>query len=52
MSLLLCKIIVFLMVKENLLTVSFGGGNDSEYYHNYAIGLIDKAAMTMMISFR
>lgn len=42
-SLLLCKIIVFLMIKENLLTVSFGGGNDSEYYHNYAIGLIDNA---------
>lgn len=43
MSLLLCKIIVFLMVKENLLTISFGGSNDSEYYHNYAIGLIDNA---------
>lgn len=42
-NLLFFKIVVFLMVKENLLTVSFGGGNDSDYYHKYAIGLIDNA---------
>lgn len=37
------KIIFFLIIKNNLLTLSFGTGNDADYYHAYAIGIVEYA---------
>lgn len=37
------KIVLFFMIKNNLITINLGGGNDSDYYHAYAIGITDVA---------
>lgn len=37
------KIFSFILVKTNLLQVSFGGASDADYYHEYAIGATDSA---------
>lgn len=33
------KIIFSILIKNNFLSISLGGGNDADYYHNYAIGI-------------
>lgn len=38
-SLIFFKTIIYILVKNEFILISFGGGNDSGYYHNYAIGL-------------
>jgi len=37
------KLIVFILLKNNILEISLGGGNDSGYYNAYAKGYIDVA---------
>lgn len=37
------KIIFSILIKNNFLSISLGGGNDADYYHNYAIGIYDVA---------
>lgn len=37
------KILFFTLVKNNFLKISLGGGNDADYYHSYATGMVDVA---------
>lgn len=37
------KIIVYILIKSNFLTIKLGGGSDAGYYHGYAIGIFDYA---------
>lgn len=32
------KILIYLLIKNNFLSISLGGGNDADYYHDYAMG--------------
>lgn len=41
--LLFLKFLFYFLVKESILSISFGGGNDADYYHGYAIGDFDVA---------
>lgn len=36
--LIISKIIVFYMIKNDFLNIGLGGGNDADYYHEYALG--------------
>lgn len=40
---IISKIIVFYMIKNDFLNIGLGGGNDADYYHEYAIGYADYA---------
>ncbi|PJI29645.1 hypothetical protein [Acinetobacter pseudolwoffii] len=40
---ILFKIIIYILVKNEILIISLGGGNDSDYYHSYALGYVDVA---------
>lgn len=42
-SLILLKIVFFIFVKADFIDFGLGGGNDSDYYHSYAIGYDDFA---------
>lgn len=42
-SLFFFKILIYFLVKSQFISISFGGGNDSGYYHGYAIGQEDFA---------
>lgn len=42
-SLIFFKIIIYFLIKNDFLSITFGGGNDSGYYHSYAIGQEDFA---------
>lgn len=35
------KIIFYYLIKNDYLSLGLGGGNDSDYYHDYALGYID-----------
>lgn len=35
------KVVVFILVKDGFFAINLGGGNDSDYYHDYALGYID-----------
>lgn len=37
--LILFKTFIYFLAKNEILVLNLGGGNDSNYYHNYAIGL-------------
>lgn len=41
--LIFIKIIFYFLIKNNFISFGLGGGNDSGYYHSYAIGMIDMA---------
>ena len=32
------KILIYFLIKNNFLAISLGGGNDADYYHDYAMG--------------
>jgi len=40
---LFLKLLLFILVNSGLLEVGLGGGNDSDYYHDYALGYEDFA---------
>nr|WP_218950005.1 hypothetical protein [Acinetobacter sp. YH12110] len=40
---LFLKLLLFILVNSGLLEVGLGGGNDSDYYHDYALGYVDIA---------
>ena len=40
---LFLKLLLFILVNSGLLEVGLSGGNDSEYYHDYALGYTDLA---------
>lgn len=42
-GLIFFKTIIYILVKNEFISISFGEGNDSGYYHNYAIGQEDFA---------
>lgn len=35
---LFIKVVLYFLIKSNILSISLGGGDDSDYYHAYAIG--------------
>lgn len=37
------KFCFYFLIKNNFISLSFGGGNDSGYYHGYALGYVDLA---------
>ncbi len=37
------KLIIYVSVKNNFISISLGGGSDANYYHSYALGYIDIA---------
>ena len=37
------KIIFYYLIKNDYLSLGLGGGNDSDYYHDYALGYVDIA---------
>ena len=37
------KIIFFILIRNNLLSISLGGGSDADYYHDYALGYANLA---------
>ena len=37
------KIFLFIVIKNDILSISLGGGNDADYYNGYAIGYFDLA---------
>lgn len=41
--LIFLKIIVFILIKNDFLEISLGGGSDADYYHAYTIGYEDTA---------
>ncbi|WP_416394433.1 hypothetical protein [Acinetobacter radioresistens] len=40
---LFLKLLLFILVNSGLLEVGLSGGNDSDYYHDYALGYVDAA---------
>ncbi|QIZ59031.1 hypothetical protein [Acinetobacter indicus] len=40
---LFSKIIIYFLVKNDYVSIALGGGNDSDYYHDYAVGYFDIA---------
>ena len=40
---LFLKLLLFILVNRGLLEVGLGGGNDSDYYHDYTLGYVDIA---------
>lgn len=42
-SLIFIKITFYSLIKNDYLSLGLGGGNDSDYYHDYALGYIDIA---------
>ena len=46
------KILGYFFVKSGILTLSFGGGSDANYYHAYAIGLADFAVNSWPVILR
>ena len=40
------KILLLLLIKNKLISLSFGEGSDAGYYHNYAIGQAEFAVNT------
>ena len=42
-GLIFFKTIIYILVKNEFISISFGGGNDSGYYHSYALGYDDVA---------
>lgn len=41
--LIFLKIFFYFLIKNDYISFGLGGGNDSEYYHDYALGYIDLA---------
>ena len=41
--LIFIKIIFYFLIKNNFISLGLGGGNDSDYYHSYALGYDDVA---------
>lgn len=37
------KIIVYFLIKNDYISIELGGGNDADYYHDYALGYFDAA---------
>lgn len=37
------KIIFYFLIKNDFISLGLGGGNDSDYYHDYALGYVDIA---------
>lgn len=50
--LIFIKIILFIAVKNDFLSVGLGGGSDAEYYNDYALGYIDVAVNTWPVMLR
>jgi len=42
-ALIFFKIIFYFLIKFEYISLALGGGNDSDYYHDYALGYIDIA---------
>lgn len=42
-ALIFIKIFFYFLFKGNYISLGLGGGNDSEYYHDYALGYVDIA---------
>lgn len=42
-SLIFIKILIYFLIKIDFISITFGGGDDSGYYHSYAIGQEDFA---------
>jgi len=42
-ALIFIKIIFYFLLKSNYISLGLGGGNDSEYYHDYALGYVNIA---------
>lgn len=49
---LFLKLLLFILVNSGLLEVGLGGGNDSDYYHDYALGYVDLAVNVWPIILR
>lgn len=37
------KVLIYILIKNNFISISLGGGNDSDYYNAYALGYTDIA---------
>lgn len=37
------KLLIYILVKSDVFTITLGGGSDAEYYHSYAMGWVDLA---------
>lgn len=37
------KVLIYILIKNNFISISLGGGSDANYYHSYALGYIDIA---------
>ena len=49
---LFLKLLLFILVNSGLLEVGLSGGNDSDYYHDYALGYVDRAVNVWPIILR
>lgn len=38
------KILIYILIKNNFISISLGGGSDANYYHSYVLGYINAAA--------
>lgn len=52
MMLFFLKIVIYILVKSQIIEFSLGGGSDSGYYHNYAVGIVNTAANTWPVILR
>lgn len=52
MMLFFLKIAIYILVESQIIEFSLGGGNDSGYYHNYAVGIVNTAVNTWPVILR
>lgn len=46
------KIAIYILVESQIIEFSLGGGDDSGYYHNYAVGIVNIAVNTWPVILR